>query len=233
MFDYCSEKYTNLIKLYGDLNLYNIFDINFFEVTSDNLNSIDLNYFYNNRTFIILDNLNLIIEKSDKLKRIITDSVMTFSSYDIIKINNWPKPAIYFNPIVDEKQHQTNVFLDRTTESINYENINDYNDLQLFRNVKYINLNNVFVSDTTEIKILLERIYQFILCGCIINVLDTKILDELDYFILDRVNKPQFNYENYMLCTSKILDKYSFFSNIGKMDDSIKSVYGNPYIDRS
>lgn len=229
MFNYCSDNYKNLINLYGDLNLYSHHNINFLTISQDVISTFDLTNFRSTRYVCFVDDLDVIIESSEKFRFILNNSVLTFSAYDISKINGWLDRYAVFNPIFDENEYVSINVGERSIESFDYDGTQSVADLFL-NDVKFVNI-NVQLNSTSHLqnKIIYEFVLKCLLCGCIVNTDNQYLLSLLGGYTLDRVNKSVFNYTSYSYCSSKILEQYSYIANIDLVDNTIIGIFGNPY----
>lgn len=229
MFDYCSDRYKNLINLYGDLNLYLHHNINFLTISQDVISTFDLTNFRSTRYICFVDDLDVIIESSEKFRFILNNSVLTFSAYNISKINGWLDRYVVFNPIFDENEYVSINVGDRSIESFDYDGTQSVTNLFL-NDVKFVNI-NVQLNSTNHLQN--RNIFIFtlkcLLSGCIVNTADQYLLSLLGEYTNGRVNKSIFSYDLQSYCSSKILEQYSYIANIDLVDNTIIGIFGNPY----
>lgn len=229
MFDYCSDKYKNLINLYGDLNLYLYHNINFLTITPNIISSFNTMNIQTTRYVCFVDDIDIIDGKTEKFRYILNNSVLTFSTYDISKISGWLDRYIVFNPIFDENDYVSINVGERSVESFDYDGTQSVTDLFL-NDVKFVNINTQLnLSNHVQNKIIYEFVLKCLLCGCIVNTDNQYLLSLLGGYTLDRVNKSVFNYTSYSYCSSKILEQYSYIANIDLVDNTIIGIFGNPY----
>lgn len=230
MFTNCSTKYSDLITFYCDLNLHNIFNINFYELTQNNINYIDQDFFLKSRNICILDDVNIILDKNIKLRSIINNAVTVLTPHDVYQLTGWDHRCTYFNPIFNQDDFLNVNLKTRNTLSVQFDNQRDY-DISYLNDVQNINIDiNISTNSYVDNKILIEKIFKFILCGCVVNITDVNLVSLLGNAVLDRVNKTQFDYSGYAYSSSKILEKYSYLANFSKIDDFVINLFGNPYI---
>lgn len=230
MFNNCSQKYSDLLNLYGDLNLYSAYNINFLTITPDFVSSFVLSEFQKQRYVCFLDDLNLIQEKSVHLRNILNTCVITFTPYDIPRITGWLERYVKFDPVFDENEYVSINLGDRTTELLVYDMNQSYSS-EYLNNVKFVRFDdqlNPF--DYLVNKTITESVLRCVLCGCMVNIQDLHLLSLIGDNILDRVNKSTFEYSSYSYCSSKILEKYSYLASVDYIDNTIIGIFGNPYM---
>lgn len=228
MFDYCSQKYKDLLHSYGDFNLYSHFNLNFLTITNDIL-ALDNKFVLRKRYVCFLDDINLIKEKNDNLRFLLNNCVITFTPYEIFKINGCLDRFIFFNPVFDENEFTQLNLGDRSLELIEYDVTQNYT-LDYLKNVKFINFNmDLDPTDYFFNKTLLENVLKCLLCGCMVNIKNEYLQSMLEKYTIDRVNKSIFEYDSYVYCSSKILEKYSYAASVDLIDKTIISIFGNCY----
>lgn len=229
MFDKCTQKYIDLLNQYGDLNLYQVHNINFLNITTDIISSYDVLNFYKTRYVCFLEDINIIQEKSTKLREILNTCVITFTPYDIPKITGFFDRSIKFNPVFNENEYVSINLGSRSVEHLIYKSTDVYT-LQYLNSVKFISIDlKLNPNDYLINKNITEFILQCIMCGCMVNITDPYLISLLPNYTLECLNKTEFDYDTYVYCSNKILQSYSYKANINLINETLIGIFGNPY----